>query len=263
MTGDENADVWEGIEFEVHEPKDNMEVPIIDHIFQHSDGYQSDSISEYMDEIQPKDMYLTVPVPEQWINVMNSPAISVVSVDLNSPVLPFDLDGSINGINNFVQQNHEGNPPELANYSFDDFVGFQSWYQPSVQDSGIDDHSGQSFASNHIPDNGLGLFDGTSAQDSSQFDLERLGFDRSRSGSIDPLEEQHQQLSATAFGLGIEPVSPSSSQEHERRKSRSQNLLPDGRFWNQIKSNGSVLFACPWEGCGKSNLSSSSFHSPV
>jgi hypothetical protein len=252
MTGDENADVWEGIEFEVHEPKDNMEVPIIDHIFQHSDGYQSDSISEYMDEVRPKNMYLTVPVPEPWINVMNSPAISVVSVDLNSPVLPFDLDGSINGINNFVQQTHDANPPELNQYSFDDFVGFQSWYQPSPHDSGVEDLSAQSFATQSIPSNGLGLFDEASAQNSSQFDLENLGFDRSRSASISALDDQHQSLSATSFGMRQEPVSPSSSQEHERRKSRGQNILPDGRFWNQIKSNGSVLFACPWEGCEKS-----------
>jgi hypothetical protein len=238
MTGDD--DVWEGIEFEVHEPTDTIQVPFVDHLFANSDGYQSDALSEYNDELQPKENYLTVSVPEQWISVMNSPAVSVLSVDLNSPVIPYD------NVDQFTTQDPTLDPNDLSNYTFDDFLAYQSWYQPDPSDlSQFGETSQQSFPSSQIPADGLGIFntnvEGISNQDSSQFDLESLNFKAT--------------MDQSQFLFKGEPKSPNQSDRSlEFEKTRGQNILPDGRFWNMIKSNGSVLFGCPWEGCQKSTL---------
>jgi hypothetical protein len=268
MTGDEN--IWEGIEFEINEPRNTFELPFVDSIFQHSDGYQSDALSEYNDELQPSDRNVTISVPEEWIKAMNSPAISVMSAELHSPVIPFELEPT--GMNSLIALNSGLDPNDTSNYTFGNFVSQQNWYEPNHAVSSFGDTSFQSFPCNSMSLNSSSFFhlnaQDESNQNSSQFDLESLGFQNSQSASIDfSNQQQHHQYLVNASKVmnspfvTVEPPSPlhsgnsAQSFDYEQKKTKGDTFLPDGRFWNMIKSNGSILYGCPWEGCGKSMIS--------
>lgn len=214
-TIDNTEKEYQSFEQDIWKPIDNF-----------SDDYSiaSDVFSVYEGELSIQSQANYYQVPVDWLMSIPSPTTSVSSVDstmLHSPFIPpFSLsDTEERNSSNFVS----------------DFVMNQNYYQPIYPN-----------VSNLQP---LLPFDPLLMQDQS-INVSLFNGDQllSPSGHLQVSDSETKQPKKKQ----VENRQKLESISDELEVQRGSNILPDGKFWTKMKSNGKVVYTCPR--CDKGNV---------